>query len=203
MKILLIDAYDSFVYIIANYLQVLQCDVDVIRHDKLQLEKLDKKYDGIVLGPGPGHPRESGYLALLQGYADQLPIFGVCLGMQAIGEFYGVPVVKAEHRRHGKVSEITHDGKGCFTGLPSPMKVTRYHSLVVNDAVLPNRDLMITARADDDGYVMGIRHGVYPVEGVQFHPESVATEEGMMIFSNFIQAVAAHAQAQHGAIDKV
>lgn len=191
MKILLIDAYDSFVYIIANYLQVLQCDVDVVRCDQLDQQGLEQRYAAIILGPGPGHPRESGYLALLHAYAGRLPIFGVCLGMQAIGEYYGVPVVKAAHRRHGKVSEISHLGEGCFTGLPLPMKVTRYHSLIVNDAHLPNQDLVITARANDDHYVMGLRHRIYPIEGVQFHPESVATEGGMMLLKNFVAAIAA------------
>lgn len=186
MKILLIDAFDSFVYIIANYLEVLGCEVDVVRHHQIHIDTIGIQYDAIILGPGPGHPIDSGYLAVLQAYEGKLPIFGVCLGMQAIGAYYGVSVIKADHRRHGKVSAITHMNIGCFSGLPSPLQVTRYHSLIVDQQQLPNQALMITAVSNDDQYVMGIQHRHYPIEGVQFHPESVATEQGMMIIKNFI-----------------
>ena len=189
MKILLIDAYDSFVYIIKNYLNVLLCDVDVVRCDKVDTARISNSYNVIILGPGPGHPKESGYLDILTAFENKKPIFGVCLGMQAIVEHYGIPVGMANHRRHGKTSDITHTGAGCFIGLPNPLKVTRYHSLIVDENQFNHQALDITARANDDGYIMGIKHKRYAIEGVQFHPESVTTEKGTDIFSNFLKSL--------------
>lgn len=186
MKILLVDAYDSFVYIIANYIEVLGCDLDVVRCDKVDIDAISTSYTGVILGPGPGHPKASGYLKILDRYAEKLPIFGVCLGMQAIAEHWGVAVCKATSRRHGKISDIRHGSTGCFAGLPSPMKVTRYHSLVADQSLLPNEHLEITAQSTDDGYVMGLKHRTLCVEGVQFHPESVTTDHGLEMVKNIL-----------------
>ncbi|GGA12400.1 anthranilate synthase component II [Dyella caseinilytica] len=184
MKTLLVDAYDSFVHIIANYLEVLGLQPDVVRCNEIDVAAIGANYQSIVLGPGPGHPRESGYLNILSAHEGKLPIFGVCLGMQAIAEYYGVPVVQAAHRRHGKVSTVEHTSQGCFMGLPSPMEVTRYHSLVADRAQLPSSMLDVTAESLDDHYVMGLKHRTHPIEGVQFHPESVTTPHGLDLIRN-------------------
>lgn len=184
MKILLVDAYDSFVHIVANYLRVLNNDVDVIRCDKVDIAGIGSKYNFIVLGPGPGHPKDSGYLDILCAYEGRLPIFGVCLGMQAIAEYYGISVIKAASRKHGKISEISHTQQGCLSGLPSPMKVTRYHSLVADKELFPHPELNITAVSLDDNYIMALAHDFYAIEGVQFHPESVTTDHGLLLFKN-------------------
>ncbi|GLR10937.1 aminodeoxychorismate/anthranilate synthase component II [Mixta theicola] len=190
MKFLLVDAYDSFVYIIKNYIENIGLDIEVVRCDKIDITDLEK-YQAIVLGPGPGHPTECGYLDIIRHSEGKIPILGICLGMQAIAEYYGVPVTPAVSRQHGKVSKIENDAGGCFRGLPSVFNVTRYHSLVAerkyfNDTI----PLVISATSMKDGYVMGIRHKKYCIEGVQFHPESVTTEYGKEMIRNFfLQAI--------------
>ena len=191
MKLLLIDAYDSFVYVIYQYLCTGGHDVTVLRHDRVTTDTLAQGgFEAVVLGPGPGHPGAAGYLALLQAFAQHLPFFGVCLGMQAIALYYGADVVPASHLMHGKTSQIGHDNSGCFANLPNPLTVTRYHSLIATEATLAATPLLINATAKDDGYVMAVRHPELPIAGVQFHPESVATEKGMQIFDNYFNTIA-------------
>ncbi|UTM58647.1 aminodeoxychorismate/anthranilate synthase component II [Photobacterium sp. CCB-ST2H9] len=187
MKILLIDAYDSFVYIVKNYIEVIGFQTDVVRCDKVNLESLND-YHAIILGPGPGHPCESGYLDIIRRVEGKIPIFGICLGMQSIAEFYGVSVKPAVNRVHGKVSLIEHDQMGCFQQLKSPLKVTRYHSLIASrDDIKSDSELVITSESIDDNYIMGIRHKAFVIEGVQFHPESISTERGADILINFFK----------------
>ena len=188
MNLLLIDAYDSFVYIIYQYLKSLGANVDVIRNDKLKLEDIESKsYDGIVMGPGPGHPSEAGYIEVIHYFKDKIPLFGVCLGMQAIAMAFGGKVIKAKHLMHGKTSIIKHANIGCFEGLSDNLTVTRYHSLIAEEITFPYNELEITAHSIDDGYIMGVKHKVYDIEGVQFHPESICSAEGDLIFRNFIE----------------
>lgn len=188
MNTLLIDAYDSFVYIIRQYLLEMGATVEVVRNDRIDHDAIDKsRPDLLVLGPGPGHPKDAGYVDLIQRFAGHIPIFGICLGHQAIGLAYGGEIAQAQNLMHGKTSAINHDGKGCFSGLATPGMATRYHSLVVRAATLPDC-LEISARADDDGYVMGLRHRTLRVEGIQFHPESICTKDGAKIIKNFMTA---------------
>lgn len=186
MKILLIDAYDSFVHIIYQYLLSLGHEVEVLRNDEIDLEKIEQAhYQTLVLGPGPGHPQDCGYLELIGHFKGKIPILGVCLGMQAIALYFGGKVVKATHLMHGKTSPVEHNHQGCFKGLPNPMTVTRYHSLIAEEASL-SPDLTITARSLDDHYIMGLKHKTLHIEGIQFHPESICTERGIEIFRNFL-----------------
>ena len=193
MKALLIDAYDSFVFIIEQYLRSLALETLVLRCDdpRLDLAIDSARPDFIVLGPGPGRPEEAGYPQLIQRCKDRLPLLGVCLGHQAIGMAFGGTVVRAANCMHGKTSLILNDGQGVFTHTGGrPLWATRYHSLIVDPAGLGS-DMAVTARACNDGYVMGLRHRRLPIEGVQFHPESVSTEGGLQIFRSFI---ASHVQ---------
>jgi len=186
MKLLLIDAYDSFVYIIYQYLLSLGHHVDVIRNDQQHFETIQQaQYDTIILGPGPGHPKECGYLEVIEHFKNKLPLFGVCLGMQAIAVYFGGEVVKASHLMHGKTSQVEHNNQDCFLNLPNPMTVTRYHSLIAEEKTLAPT-LKITARSLDDSYVMGLKHKTLNIEGVQFHPESICTDSGIKIFQNFL-----------------
>lgn len=188
MNTLVIDAYDSFVYIIYQYLLKAGVNPTVVRNDKITLETIEAKApDAIVLGPGPGHPAEAHYVEIIRAFAGRIPIMGVCLGHQAIGLAYGGTVGRASHLMHGKTSLIDHDGAGCFKDQPQPLRATRYHSLIVEEAGFP-AELAVTARAQDDGYIMGLRHRTLPLESVQFHPESILTEQGMRIFTNFFDA---------------
>ena len=190
MKALLIDAYDSFVYIIRQYLLEAGLEVPVLRNDRITGDAIEAMApDLIVLGPGPGHPAESGYVGILDRFAGRTPILGVCLGHQAIGLAFGGKVERARRLMHGKTSPIAHDGQGCFDGQPHPFRATRYHSLVVAEAGLPDC-LTISARAEDDGHIMGLRHRFLPIEAVQFHPESIRTEAGARLFGNFIARAA-------------
>ncbi|CAM4428249.1 anthranilate synthase component II [Paenibacillus tarimensis] len=190
MKALVVDAYDSFVYIIYQYLLKLEVDADVIRNDLLDEEDVTRMSpDFIVLGPGPGHPSEARYEQLIQQFGKQIPILGVCLGHQAIGLSFGAKVLCADHLMHGKTSQIIHDGKGCFTDVPSPFRATRYHSLIVSKEELPDC-LEVTAESMDDGYIMGLRHKEYPIESIQFHPESICTDSGLQLFRNFMNTYA-------------
>ena len=184
--ILVIDNYDSFTYNLVHYLNELGGETVVRRNDALSVqEALGMKADAVLLSPGPCTPNEAGIcLPLLRGAPEDLPILGVCLGHQAIGQAYGGDVVRAKAIMHGKTSEIHHDGKGLFQGLPNPFTATRYHSLAVSRDTLPD-ELEVTAWTDD-GEIMGFQHRSRPVYGVQFHPESIATEGGHQLLANFL-----------------
>jgi anthranilate synthase/aminodeoxychorismate synthase-like glutamine amidotransferase len=184
--ILLLDNYDSFTYNLAQYLGELGCDLEVRRNDKITLEEIARRRpERIVISPGPCTPSEAGIsVELIRRFAGKIPILGVCLGHQAIGEAFGGRVVRAKKILHGKTSEISHDGKTIFRGLPKPFTATRYHSLIVERKSLP-RVLEISAETAD-GTIMGLRHRKLRVEGVQFHPESVLTSQGMEILRNFL-----------------
>ncbi|OKJ20296.1 anthranilate synthase subunit II [Streptomyces sp. CB02130] len=144
--------------------------------------------DAILLGPGPGHPDASGHVEIVRAFAGRLPLFGVCLGHQAIGRAFGASVVPARRLMHGKASPVEHDGRGLFAGLPDRFAATRYHSLIVPELTVPSC-LEVTARSADDGYVMGLRHRTLPIESVQFHPESFRTDHGMLMVANFLDGV--------------
>ncbi|MBW2722314.1 MAG: aminodeoxychorismate/anthranilate synthase component II [Deltaproteobacteria bacterium] len=184
--ILMIDNYDSFTYNLVQYLGILGSDVKVRRNDHVTVEEIDTMApERLVISPGPGIPQTSGIIVpLIQRFYQQVPILGVCLGHQAVAVALGGKVVRAGRLMHGKVSEIHHDGQGVFHDVPDPFTATRYHSLAVEEATLPS-SLEITARAED-GEIMGVRHKDYPVHGIQFHPESILTEEGMRILENFL-----------------
>lgn len=185
MKTLVIDAYDSFVYIIVQYLKLLDMNPVVFRNDKITLDKIKQiNPNMILLGPGPGHPKDSGYIKIINRFKGEIPILGICLGHQSIGLAFNSQIIRAKNLMHGKESIIKNDGKGCFNNLSSQFKVTRYHSLIINDNFV-GKDLEITARSLDDNYIMGIRHKVFPIEGLQFHPESIGTECGMELLNNF------------------
>lgn len=185
-RILCIDNYDSFVYTIVGYLRHLGACVDVVRNDAVDPQWHDGAYDGVLVSPGPGDPVGAG--ATLRTIAEcaerAIPMLGVCLGMQALGELYGGAVGHAPELMHGKTSVITHDGKGVFAGVPSPLTVTRYHSLAVDPATVPGA-LEVSA-STSFGIVMGLRHRDLPLEGVQFHPESVMTQSGHLMFANWL-----------------
>jgi len=184
--ILVLDNYDSFTYNLVQYLGELGARIRVARNDALTSDDVEALApEGIVISPGPGSPDGAGIsLELIRRFYARVPILGVCLGHQAIGQAFGGTVARARRQMHGKTSPITHDGRGVFRGLPPRFEATRYHSLVVLEAGLPT-DLEITARADD-GEIMGLRHRHYPVEGVQFHPESILTSQGKALLANFL-----------------
>jgi anthranilate synthase/aminodeoxychorismate synthase-like glutamine amidotransferase len=184
--ILLLDNYDSFTYNLAQYLGELGCQVEVRRNDRISVaDIIRRRPEKIVISPGPCTPQEAGIsVELVQELSGKIPILGVCLGHQAIGAAFGGRVIRAPKLFHGKTSQIKHDGKGIFRKLANPFTATRYHSLIVERKTLP-RELMVTAETDD-GIVMGVRHRRYPVEGVQFHPESVLTESGKELLRNFL-----------------
>ncbi len=188
--LLLIDNYDSFTYNLVQYLGELGADVHVHRNDALTLEQIAAwEPAAIVISPGPCTPTEAGIsVPLIQRFAGKIPILGVCLGHQAIGQAFGGKIVRAERVMHGKVSPVTHDGHGVFADLPSPFTATRYHSLAIERQTMPSC-LAITATADD-GEVMGVRHREWPVEGVQFHPEAILTEHGHSLLRNFLRRAA-------------
>ena len=184
--ILLIDNYDSFTYNLYQYLCELGADVRVVRNDKIALEEVERLApDQIVISPGPCTPAEAGIsVDLIRRFGGQFPILGVCLGHQAIGEAYGGKVIRAPRVMHGKTGSIHHTGQGVLTGLPSPFTATRYHSLIVERETLPDC-LEITAESED-GLIMAFRHREHPVEGVQFHPESILTEHGHEMLRTFL-----------------
>ncbi|MCX5193859.1 aminodeoxychorismate/anthranilate synthase component II [Streptomyces sp. NBC_00249] len=185
MKVLLVDAYDSFTHIIDQYLRTLGATTEVVRSGTESPDELAARLpDAVVLGPGPGHPAESGHVELVHRFAGRVPLLGICLGHQAIGLAYGGRVQVADRLKHGKTSEVAHDGAGVFAGLGETMTATRYHSLIVAEP-LP-QELIATAHAVDDGYVMGLRHRTLAVEGVQFHPESITTVGGLRLLENFL-----------------
>jgi para-aminobenzoate synthetase component 2 len=184
--ILVIDNYDSFTYNLVQYLGELGEEVTVRRNDRVTLDEIaSMRPDHILISPGPCTPNEAGIsLALIDRFKDRIPILGVCLGHQAIGQAFGGEVVRAGQLMHGKTSQIFHDGKTIFEGLPSPFTATRYHSLVVRRETLP--DCLEISAETSDGEIMGLRHKEYPVEGVQFHPESIMTEHGHTLLKNFL-----------------
>jgi para-aminobenzoate synthetase component 2 len=182
--ILVIDNYDSFVYNLVQYLGELHVDCRVVRNDEITVDQV-RGYDGVLLSPGPGTPKQAGVcMDLIRRLAGEVPIFGVCLGHQAIAEVYGATVSRAPELLHGKTSAVEHDGRGVFTGLPNPMTATRYHSLAVEPQTVPP-ELEVSARTES-GVIMGLRHRSLPVEGVQFHPESVLTEGGHRMLANWL-----------------
>ena len=184
-RVLVIDNYDSFVYILVQYLGELGLEPVVFRNDKLSLKDVSGlDADAILISPGPGTPSDSGVsMELIREFKDLKPIFGVCLGLQCIGEFFGGNVVRAPKVMHGKTSVISHTNQGVFAGISNPLEATRYHSLIVERESLPD-SLEITAETDD-GIIMGLRHKQCRIEGVQFHPESILTQEGHSILRNF------------------
>ncbi|MEU6115263.1 aminodeoxychorismate/anthranilate synthase component II [Streptomyces sp. NPDC047117] len=187
MKVLLVDAYDSFVHIIDQYLRALGVETEVVRSRTRTPDELAAgRPSAVVLGPGPGHPADSGHVELVHRFAGEVPLLGVCLGHQAIALAFGGRVSVADHLMHGRTSSVRHDGAGVFRGLGTHTVATRYHSLIV-DRPLP-AELTETATAEDDGYVMGLRHRSLPVESVQFHPESITTEGGLQLLENFLAA---------------
>jgi len=184
--LLMIDNYDSFTYNLVQYFGELGEDVRVFRNDEITLEKIAELAPArIVISPGPCTPNEAGVsVPLIKAYAGKIPLLGVCLGHQSIGQAFGGKIVHAQQLMHGKTSQITHRGVGVFAGLPSPFTATRYHSLVIEKASLPDC-LEITATSED-GEIMGVRHKTLKVEGVQFHPESILTEHGHDLLRNFL-----------------
>jgi len=192
--IVLIDNYDSFTFNLVHYFGGLGADVVVHRNDKISAAAvIDADPDAIVLSPGPCTPNEAGIcLELVEKATATIPMFGVCLGLQSIGQAFGGHVVRAPSPVHGKTSEVSHQGQGVFRGINGPFRATRYHSLVVDRATLPN-DLAVTA--ETDGLVMGAAHKSRPVHGVQFHPESIASEHGHLILKNFLELAAAWNQS--------
>lgn len=185
--ILVIDNYDSFTYNLVQYLGELGARLRVFRNDKVTIREIERlKPDKIVISPGPGRPKEAGISKeVIKHFASKVPILGVCLGHQCIAEVFGAKIVRAKRLMHGKTSEIYHQGKGIYRGLPKPFIATRYHSLIVDSQSLPDC-LTITARTKEKE-IMGIRHKKYKVEGVQFHPESVLTNTGKKLLKNFLE----------------
>ncbi len=191
MKVLVIDNYDSFVYNLVQYIGELGAETIVYRNDKLTLKQVKElKPDRIVISPGPGTPEDTRYFGvcteILQQVSCAIPTLGVCLGHQGIIYAFGGKVIHAKRLMHGKTSSIKHDGKGLFKGVHNPFTATRYHSLAGERPSIPSC-LTVTAETIDDGEVMGVRHVKYPIEGVQFHPESILCEDGKLIIKNFIE----------------
>jgi len=187
--ILMIDNYDSFTYNIVQYLREMSANLHVVRNDALTLSEVEQLApQALIISPGPGNPDEAGIsLELVKHYSGKIPILGVCLGHQTIGQAFGGHIVRAQKLMHGKVSEVTGDGKGIFTGIERPFKAMRYHSLVIEKASLP-KELIVTATSDD-GEIMGVRHISHPTEGIQFHPESIMTPLGKKMLRNFLNSV--------------
>ena len=187
--LLVIDNYDSFTYNLVQYLGELGAEVVVKRNDEITVDQIgEMDPDGLVLSPGPCAPAQAGItVAAIQRYGEHIPTLGVCLGHQAIGEAYGGEVVRAEKVMHGKTSQVEHDGRGVFAGLPSPMEVMRYHSLVVEPSSLPDCLEVVAVAANNRREIHGVRHKKHPVYGVQFHPESVMTPNGKQLLRNFLE----------------
>jgi anthranilate synthase component II len=191
MKLLMVDNYDSFTYNIVQYLGELGADVEVVRNDEITLAEMDARLaagqmDRLVISPGPCSPAEAGIsVAAIHHFAGKLPILGVCLGHQAIGAAFGGRIVRAQELMHGKTSIITTNQQGVFAGLPQQFTVNRYHSLSIERATCP--DVLEITAWTDDGEIMGVRHKTLPIEGVQFHPESILTEHGHALLKNFLQ----------------
>ena len=186
-KVLVIDNYDSFTWNLVQYLQILGAQVDVVRNDAITVDQIGERgADRLLISPGPCDPDRAGIsLEAIARYAGVLPILGVCLGHQSIGQHFGGRVVPAQRLMHGKVSAIHHDDTSVFAGLPSPFNATRYHSLALERASLP--DCLDVTAWTEDGEIMGVRHTTLPIAGVQFHPESILTEHGMELMTHFLQ----------------
>jgi anthranilate synthase component 2 len=187
VKVLCIDNYDSFTWNLVQYLQVLGAEVEVHRNDAIAVDAIaDRHPDALLISPGPCDPSRAGISPdVVRHFAGKLPILGVCLGHQCIGEVFGGRVVPARKLMHGKTSDIHHEGGGVFRGLPAPFAATRYHSLAVERDSLP--DVLQVTAWTEDGEIMGLRHREMPLEGVQFHPESILTESGMALLKNFLE----------------
>ena len=187
MKILLIDNYDSFTYNLYHYLSALKCKVEVYRNDKIEIVKIKKnKYKKIVISPGPGNPTQAGNcIKIVRYFYKTIPILGVCLGHQIIGQVFKSKIVVAKKLMHGKTSLIRHNGNGIFKGIKKVISATRYHSLIIDKKSL-GKDLVVTAQTKDK-IIMGIMHKKYNVHGVQFHPESIKSPEGMNLLKNFLK----------------
>jgi len=187
MKILLIDNYDSFTYNLYHYLSNLKCNVEVYRNNKITINQIRrKKFDKIVISPGPGYPKNSGYCPkIVKYFAPKIPILGVCLGHQVIGQVFGSKIIRAKKLMHGKLSVIKHKNKGILKGLNKTFEATRYHSLIVDKKNL-GKNLIVTAETKNK-VIMGIMHKKYNVHGVQFHPESIKTKLGIKILKNFLK----------------
>jgi anthranilate synthase/aminodeoxychorismate synthase-like glutamine amidotransferase len=186
--LLVLDNYDSFTYNLVQYLGELGAEVSVVRNDVATIDQISAtRPERIVISPGPGRPEDAGVtMDVIKRLGGQTPIFGVCLGHQAIGAVFGGSVVRASVPMHGKTSTIEHNGRGVFSGLTAPFLASRYHSLVVADTGFP-AELEVTARTQEDGTIMGLRHRTLPIHGVQFHPESILTGEGRKILRNFLE----------------
>ncbi len=186
-RVLLIDNYDSFTYNLVQAFATQGAEVDVFRNDALEVESaLAMGHTHLVISPGPGTPRDAGVsIGMIQGFAGRLPIFGVCLGHQSLVEAFGGHVVRAPRLMHGKVSAILHDGRGLYAGLPQEFPAGRYHSLIAEEGSLP--DVLEVAARTPEGEIMGVRHRTLPIEGVQFHPESVLTPQGLALMENFLR----------------
>ena len=184
-RVLVIDNYDSFVYILVQYLGELGIEPVVFRNDKIDIDQVnDINPDWILISPGPGTPNDAGLsLALIEQFKGQIPIFGVCLGLQCIGQSFGGGIIRSPHVMHGKTSYISHNGEGIFSGLPKTFQSSRYLSLIVDRETLPD-SLEVTAESED-GLIMGLRHKEFRIEGVQFHPESILTDKGHLLLENF------------------
>jgi len=188
--VVVVDNYDSFTYNLVQYLGQLGAEVRVMRNDAATVETIRAaRPDHIVISPGPGRPENAGVtMDVIREMGSDTPILGVCLGHQAIGAVFGGAVIRAAVPMHGKTSTIEHDGRGIFSGLPEPFLASRYHSLIVADEALPSA-LEVTARAKEDGTIMGLRHRSWPVYGVQFHPESILTGDGLRLLRNFLEGL--------------
>lgn len=188
--ILIIDNYDSFTYNLVHIVAEHTGDYRVIRNDAMTVEEVEAlNPDRILISPGPGRPADAGITEpVIEKLGARIPVLGVCLGHQAIGEVFGGKIIHAPRLMHGKTSEIHHDGKTVFEGIPDPFPATRYHSLVLDPGTIP-QELEISARSDD-GVIMGLRHRQYPLEGIQFHPESILTTEGPRILANWLEVTA-------------
>lgn len=188
-NILLIDNYDSFTYNLAQYFWELGYTLTVERNDKISIEEIKTFAPShIVISPGPGTPADSGIsLNVISAFHKELPILGICLGHQCIGEFFGGKVVRAPLPMHGKTSLIRHSEEGIFKGVTNPFKVTRYHSLIVEEKTIDKEILEVTSWSEDDNLVMGMQHKKFPVYGLQFHPESIMTEHGHKLLKNFVE----------------
>jgi len=187
MRILLIDAFDSFVHVIAQYYEMVGAQTKVVRVNDDPISQYQQwKPQLLVLGPGPGTPQEHGYPEIIRAAGEHQAMFGVCLGHQAIGEFFGWKLINAPTIEHGKKAQVQHDGQGIFRHIPSPVSVVRYHSLAIADPGTGN-ELITSAISKEDGVVMSVRHRTRPIEGVQFHPESIGTQHGITMIRNSLE----------------
>lgn len=191
--ILMIDNYDSFTYNLVQYVGELGEELQVYRNDKITLEEIERLApDYLMVSPGPCTPNEAGIsMDAIRHFAGKIPIMGVCLGHQSIGQVFGGKVIRAERLMHGKTSEVLHDGKTIFEGIPSPFTAARYHSLIVEEVSLP--DVLEVSARTAEGEIMAVRHREYPIEGVQFHPESIITQHGKQLLKNFLTTYARQA----------